>query len=205
MSKKSIVLVVLLVLAVLAATLWVGMRLGIRNAAQFTATSPMAGSNRSAPLSLPSATAPALQLNQGIPPWATPGPETAIPGMPGKTDQSERQKNIAELKAMQMALMKSMQESRRADPKQVDALLVKIKEVTGSSTVNGIDIDALRNHLARAVEIQRVATEMQAEAGKPGGADPKKIKAYAEQLQALQQQNNSVTLFQAKPSGGPVK
>jgi ubiquitin-protein ligase len=128
-----------------------------------------------------------------------------MPGMQGKTNQTERQKNIAELKSMQMALMKSMQESRRADPKQVDALLVKIKEVTGSSTVNGIDIDALRNHLARAVEIQRVATEMQSEASKPGGADPKKIKAYTEKLQALQQQNNSVTLFQAKPSGGPVK
>ncbi|MBZ0105724.1 MAG: hypothetical protein K8H84_08850 [Sulfuricella denitrificans] len=205
MSKKSIVLVVLLTLAVLAATLWIGMRLGIRSAAQLSATSPMTGGNRSALLEGSSASVPALQLNQGSPPWANVGPDAAITGMPGKADQAERQKKIAELKSMQMALVKSMQESRRADPKQVDALLVKIKEVTGTSTVNGIDIDALRGNLAKVVEIQRIATDLQNEVSKQGGADPKKIKAYTAQLKTLQQQYYSAPLFQTKPSGGSVK
>lgn len=206
MSKKAIVLVVLLALAVLMGTLWLGMRLGMRSAGQVAAVSPVAGRSGSN-IPLPPPAAPALQLNQMAPPWATPpgGPNAAMSGMQGSPAQIERQKQIAELRTMQVALMKSMQETQRADPKQVDALLVKIKQVTGTSMVNGIDIDALRGHLARAVEIQRIAEEMNREATRPGGADPKKIKAYADQLQALQQKNMAAPLLQPKPLAGPGK
>jgi hypothetical protein len=46
---------------------------------------------------------------------------------------------------------------------------------------------------------------MQREANKLGGADPKKIKAYSEQLQALQRQITVTPALQPKPATGPAK
>lgn len=207
MSKKTIVLVVLLALALLMATLWFGMRLGVRSVEQGTGGNQLAGAGRNVPPSLPAASAPALPLVQAQPPWAASagGSNAAIPGVPDSAAQIERQKQMAELRTMQMALMKSMQETNRADPRQVDALLLKIKQVTGSSTFNGIDIDVLRNNLAKAEKMQRIAEEMNREASKPGGADPKKIQAYAEQLKKLQPQSFMTPQIQPKPAAEPAK
>lgn len=205
MSRKTLILVVLLALAVSLGAFWLGMRIGTRGAEPATAVSRLAGSSRAVPPSLPDTAAPARSPGQMTPPWATPGGPASMPGMPENAARIERQKQIAELRTMQMALMKSIQENQRADPRQVDALLVKIKEVTGRSTVGGVDIEALRKHLARAEEMQRIALEMNQEASRPGGADPKKIKAYADQLLALQQKNLATPAFQLTPPPGPSK
>jgi hypothetical protein len=207
MSKKAIVIAVLLAVVVLSATLWFGMRLGERNAEQGTAGSHIFSGSKNIPSAVPARTTPLPMLNPAAPPpWAesSSGPNGAMAGVQGPA-QIERKKQMAELKAMQMALMKSMQETHRADPKQVDALLLKIKQVTGSSTVNGVDIDALRGNLARGGEMQRIAGEMNREATRPGGADPKKIKAYTEQLQALQRQAIASPILQSKAAAGPAK
>lgn len=208
MSKKAIVIAVLLAVVVLLATLWFGMRLGERNAEQGTADSHIFSGSKNIPSAVPARTTPMPMLNPAAPPpWAesSAGPNRTMPGVQGGPAQIERQKQMAELKAMQMALMKSMQETHRVDPKQVDALLVKIKQVTGSSTVNGIDIDALRSNLARAEEMQRIAGEMSRETTKPGGADPKKLKEYSEQLQVLQRQTLASPILQSRPAAGPAK
>lgn len=180
MSKKSII-VALLAVAVLMATLWFGMRLGERKSAQVATGKPDIAQN--VPQALPAAVMP--QINQVPPPWATPN---AASGANVIGTQTDRQKNLAELKEMQMALARSVQENHKADPKQVIALLDKLKQVSGSSVVAGVNIDGLRNTLIAADEAQRVALEMSAEAKKPGGPDPVKMKAYTQRLQQLQSQ-----------------
>lgn len=200
MSKKSTVLVVLLALAVLMGTFWYGNRLGERSSVPDTAEKQVPGIGKNIPQPLPAATP--LQFNQTLPPWATSpaaGPNT-VPGMQSSATQIKRQKQMVELKEMQMALMKSIQENHQADPRQVLALLDKIKQVNGSSMVGGVNIDVLRNNLIHAEEIQRIALEMKNEATKPGGADPRKMKAYTAQLQNLQQQILAAPAVQYQPS-----
>jgi hypothetical protein len=202
MSKKAIILSALLAVALLLAVFWLGMRSGQKYAEQASPTGQMPSAGGGAMSPMPALNgAPSLPFNQP-PPWAAANSGQS-PMQDGKANQ--RQIKLAELSAMRMALMKSMQETGHVDPKQVDALLVKIESVTGTTTFNGINLEALRNTLAKSQEMQTIANEMNREASKPGGADPKKIKAYSDQLLVLQKQVSGTPFLQPRATAGPAK
>ena len=179
MRNKNLI-VGLLMVALLAATLWLGTKLGEQKSAQVAApevtkTGPPA-----------TASLPILpNLNQTPAPWAG---STATSGASANPTLNEHQKNLAELKEMQAAIAQSIQQNHGADPKQVLQMLDKLKQVNGSSVVGGVNIDNLRNTLTAATEAQSVALEMNNEIRKPGGPDPVKLKAYTQRLQQLQAQ-----------------
>lgn len=206
-KKSTVVLAVLLALAILMGVFWYGKRMGERSSVPEATEKQVPGIGKNIALPPLPAVAPPL-FNQAVPPWATSpatGPGT-VSGMHDSTTQIKRQKQMAELKEMQMALMKSIQGNHQPDPRQVIGLLDKIKQINGSSVVGGVNLDNLRDNLIRAQEIQRIAAEMSHEAQKPAGADPKKMKAYTEQLQSLQQQLMAATpAFQYKSPAVPLK
>ncbi len=76
--------------------------------------------------------------------------------------------------------------SPRPDVREVDAVLADLQKNQGSKVVAGVDLQAVRDNLARSERIQQVALEMQALAAKPGPDVPAQLQARMEEIQRLQ-------------------
>lgn len=76
--------------------------------------------------------------------------------------------------------------SPRPDVREVDAVLADLQKNQGSKVVAGVDLQAVRDNLARSERIQQVALEMQALAAKPGPDVPAQLQARMAEIQRLQ-------------------
>lgn len=70
---------------------------------------------------------------------------------------------------------------------EVDKVLQRITEVEGRSQVAGVDIAAVRRHMAIAAEMQTLATELQALGAKGGEADTARVQALIKRMEALRE------------------
>lgn len=195
MSLKAKLAIGLGVVATLAVTLLIGIWLGsmqTNHVASIPATPSVTAINRSS-APRPASTIASAGTMEDVP-WARDGgsASTARADAPSTQqrieDLRERKQRLAELRELQQAIAKSMQDKQQPDPQKVDALLLKIKEIKGSSIIGGVDIDELRGRLAKTQEMQALATQIQQEAAKGSNADAEKIKALSAQLQTLNTQ-----------------
>jgi cytochrome c556 len=201
-KQQLMILGVALVLVLLAIAAWLGFREpaapGGARLAIVAPGNPAASAN------------PAAAARQGDtpPPWAgaspvAPGIATAPPaGI--NTKEQQRQLQMRELEKIQTELTQAQREGYPLDPRQVDAALAKIQQVTGSNMIAGVNVDALRTVLQKSQEMKVVAAEMEIEAKKQGGPDIQKIHAYVDQLQKLQSQmtrTEVVPAMQPSPAG----
>lgn len=82
--------------------------------------------------------------------------------------------------------------------KDLDAVLADLQKINGSADVGGVNLNALRNNLARADEIQRLGKEMQALSQAPGKQDLPKIQSIMAEIQ--KQQAGMVTDIRTSPA-----
>lgn len=88
--------------------------------------------------------------------------------------------------------------SPQPDVREVDAVLADLQKNQGSKVVAGVDLQAVRDNLARSERIRQVATEMQALAAKPGPEVSAQLQAHMAEIQRLQAGMNASV---AAPAG----
>lgn len=127
-------------------------------------------------------------------PWssATPASQAAAQGAP-RLSQSSRfdaskeaggsQLSNEELQRRAAALTAN---GRQPSPAEVDQLLADIQRTQGKNEVGGVDLATLRENLAHASEIQRLALEIKQVAEQPGKPDVARIQALMAQIQQQQ-------------------
>lgn len=89
---------------------------------------------------------------------------------------------------------------RTPTPHEVDEVLAELQRVQGGNNVGGVDLGALRENLARAEEIQRLAKEMEKLAQNPSKQDLPRIQSLMTQIQQLQ--SGIRADVSVKPAGG---
>ncbi|AVS88432.1 hypothetical protein C8238_09480 [Paracidovorax avenae] len=72
------------------------------------------------------------------------------------------------------------------DVREVDAVLADLQRNQGSTVVAGVDLQAVRDNLARSERIRQISVEMQALAAKPGPDVPAQLQSRMAEIQRLQ-------------------
>lgn len=161
------------VLAAVGAYLWLGSPQ--QSPAPQALSAPAAAPARSLPPAPRSAEPPsAPPSTAGTPPWLAPQADRA-PTPAGKQEQ--------ELARIQ-ARLAEMSTVGKADPREVDGLLAELQRIKGNE-VGGVNIAALRDNLAKAQEIQRLAAELDQMAHRPN-PDPRQVQDLVARIQKLQ-------------------
>ena len=192
MKKRSMVLVALVLILLVAAVLF-SRRAPSSSETPATATVPGAPA-----AGTPSAPATGLpgQAAGTPPPWAAGGggvptlPQAGSPinGLPSPAGSAAGVPyDRKALEKMQQELAASMRAGQQPDPKQVEALLNELKQKHGP-TVAGVNLDVVIKNLQIAQQMQALAFEIQRETVKPGGGDSKRMQGYMQQLTKLQSQ-----------------
>lgn len=122
----------------------------------------------------PAATAPWLGLESGNAP-ARPVTPPVSAGRAGAPTLDDIQKRLQGLLA-----------SSQPDVREVDAVLADLQRNQGSKVVAGVDLQAVRDNLARSERIRQVAVEMQLLAAKPGPDTPAQLQTRMAEIQRLQ-------------------
>lgn len=91
--------------------------------------------------------------------------------------------------------------SPQPDVREVDAVLADLQKNQGSKVVAGVDLQAVRDNLARSERIRQIAVEMQALAAKPGPEVPAQLQARMAEIQRLQAGMNASVAAPAAPAG----
>lgn len=112
------------------------------------------------------------------PPAGQPQAAQALPGSPVNAEKN------AELQQR----LNAMALSGKPDIKELDGLLGELQANAGSSVVNGVKVDVLRENLRKAAEIEALSKQIEMESQKAGGSDPQIMQGYLKQLQTLQGQ-----------------
>jgi hypothetical protein len=121
----------------------------------------------------------------------------------------EKAAKLSELQKDLRALMaRSGGRPAEMDMDELDAILVRLIDIQGNTALSGIDVQALRQNLAVAKEMQALAGELKAETRRPE-PDRGKIQRITEKIQSLQK-NLRVNIMAAPvvpplPGGGEKK
>jgi len=170
-----------------------------------------------APLRSTGSSVPAPTPAQPKAPAVSHGPTAAPPvtppwangGVTGGKSQAQVQQELQAARAKSERLHQVMQsyrqmvrEGKQTDPKAVSHLIDQLQQATGSSVVNGIDLNALRNNLKVAAQIKGVAQKIEAES-QSAHPDKQKIDEYLDQLKQLKGQINRhyIAKSPAAPTG----
>lgn len=124
------------------------------------------------------------------PPWANSGEagEGKRPAQAQKELQAAREKSKRLHKVMQ-TYQQMVRDGRQTDPNAVSHLVDQLQKAEGSSVVNGIDLNALRNNLKVASQIKALAQKIEAES-KSTHPDKQKLDGYLDELKQLKGQIN---------------
>lgn len=154
--------------------------------------SPTPDPTPSAPVPAPEAEAldrPATDPGAPLPSPAPPPWAKAV--TPPPADATERQAQEARRAAYQEVredLAKLTANGRQPSLAEVDALLARIAQIEGSTKVAGVDLAAVRRHMAIAAEMQTLATELQSLQAPGARPDPARVQELLQRLEALRGQ-----------------
>lgn len=82
--------------------------------------------------------------------------------------------------------LQAMLAQPQPDVREVDAVLADLQRNQGSTVVAGVDLQAVRDNLARSERIRQISVEMQALAAKPGPDVPAQLQSRMAEIQRLQ-------------------
>ncbi len=82
--------------------------------------------------------------------------------------------------------LQAMLAQPQPDVREVDAVLADLQRNQGSTVVSGVDLQAVRDNLARSERIRQISVEMQALAAKPGPDVPAQLQSRMAEIQRLQ-------------------
>jgi hypothetical protein len=121
----------------------------------------------------------------------------------GKT--AERTAKLSELqKDLRSLMAKSGGRPTEIDLDELDAILARLIDIQGNTALAGIDVQALRQNLVVAKEMQALARELEAEARQPN-PDQGKIRRITEKIQGLQKEIRvNVMAAPALPAAAPL-
>ncbi len=202
--------------AVGAVALALGAVLLVRSESAADANLPLpAPSSAAAPLRVPapSASAPGavtppggLPLNTPAAPWLAPGGERASPRAAPVPPAAAGGTGVPTIEDIQ-ARAQALGTGKKANAREIDALLADMQKNQGRNVVAGVDLQALRDNLARSERIQQLALEIQALAATPGAATPAQLQTRLDELQQLQAAlTASVTVpAAATPPAGAIR
>ncbi len=102
------------------------------------------------------------QRDEAPPPWIS-GPSTTTPS-PRLAPTPQANREAAERAArMERAInrLQQLQSQKDVDPMKVDEVLGEVERANGSSVMQGVRLDVLRENLKLAAQMQKLATELQ--------------------------------------------
>lgn len=140
-----------------------------------------------APRARPLAAAPA---SAGSPDWRSAGPMGALlpaPPPPGAAPAQGASATAGGMAAIQQRLQR-LAASGHPDVHELDSVLADLQRNQGSAVVAGVDLQALRDNLARSQHIQDLAQQMQALAASPSPETTPKLQALMAEIQRTQSQ-----------------
>jgi hypothetical protein len=90
------------------------------------------------------------------------------------------------IEGIQQRLQALVANGRQPTAKEVDAVLADLQLNQGGNMVGGVNLQALRENLARTDRIGQIAQEIQAIASQPSKADLPRLKSLTDEMQRLQ-------------------
>lgn len=162
------------VLAVVAAWLWFGWQQQVPVPHRTPSGPPKAVTLAQPPASQRTDESPAPASARGTPPWLAPQSGRA----PSPTSKQEHELARIQARLAQLSTV------GKADPREVDGLLAELQRIKGNE-VAGVNIAALRDNLAKAQEIQRLAEELNRMAHRPN-PDPQQVQDLVARIQRVQ-------------------
>ena len=126
-----------------------------------------------------------LPLNTPAAPWLAPGGERASPAAAPVPPVAAGRSGVPTIEDIQARAL-AMGTGKKANAREIDALLADMQKNQGRNVVAGVDLQALRDNLARSERIQQLALEIQALAATPGAGTPAQLQTRMDELQQLQ-------------------
>jgi hypothetical protein len=138
---------------------------GQKSMADGTVMPPAVMPAHSAALAAPSESAPAESQNETRPAWMNgPGAAEAVrpaaASSPATASDRESNERAARMRAA-MSRLEKLQGQKDPDPKAVDDALAEVERAHGSSVLQGVRLDVLRENLRVAARMQKAAGELQ--------------------------------------------
>ncbi len=118
-------------------------------------------------------------------PWNAPGGERPATGMPATPPVAVGRPGAPTLEEIQTRLQ-TLATSGQPSVREVDAVLADLQKNQGSDVVAGVNLQAVRDNLARTERIQQLAKEMQALAAAPTAETPAQLQTRLAEMQRLQ-------------------
>ncbi len=131
------------------------------------------------------ASVPAGQALPPTAPWAT-GPGAPAPGKLGVNVPAVGKAGAPSIDDIQRRLQGLTANGRQPTAREVDAVLADLQRNQGTDVVAGVNLQALRDNLARADRMQQIAQEVQALAANPRKEDLPRLQALSAEMQRLQ-------------------
>lgn len=160
---------------------------------------PVSPTASTAPDALRVPLAPAVPLSASedavgspaVAPWSLSSSAASAPALPIAVDPARANApSIAQIQSRLQAIAGS----KKPDIAELDKVLAELEKNQGSSVIAGVDIGALRDNLARADRMQRIALEVQAlSALAPGPDTTASLQAKVNEIQQLQSGMRAVT------------
>ncbi|MCK7593786.1 hypothetical protein [Pseudomarimonas salicorniae] len=178
-SKRLTLILAPLVLAAAAYWLWVG------PSAEVPDSAPR-------PAAPPPAAAPLVEQPSAAEPVAVPAPwmlsRDVLQGEPREDPAAAaRAAKATAYQQVQDELATLTANGRQPSIAEVDKVLQRITEVEGRSQVAGVDIAAVRRHMAIAAEMQTLAVELQTLSAQGAGSDTARVQALIKRMEALRE------------------
>ena len=114
-----------------------------------------------------------------VPPLRSPDVQAITPlaiGKPGSTSLEQIQQRLQQLTA----------NGRQPSAAEVDAVLAELQKNQGKNSVAGVDLQGLRDTLARTDRMQQIGLELQSIAANPSKSDQARLQSLAAEMQRLQ-------------------
>ena len=125
----------------------------------------------------------ASDLPGGI--WNAPGTERPAAGTPATPPVTVGRAGAPTLEDIQ-ARLHALSSSGQPSVREVDAVLADLQKNQGSDVVAGVNLQTVRDNLARTERIQQLALEMQALAATPTADTPAQLQTRVAEMQRLQ-------------------
>ena len=90
------------------------------------------------------------------------------------------------MEGIQQRLQALVASGRQPTAREVDAVLADLQKNQGSNVVAGVNLQALRDNLARTDRISQIALEIQAIANQPGKSDLVRLQTLSAEMQSIQ-------------------
>ncbi|MDR2451480.1 MAG: hypothetical protein LBE85_06855 [Candidatus Accumulibacter sp.] len=122
-----------------------------------------------------------------------------------RAGRAERAAKLSELqKDLRSLLAKSGARPAEMNMDELDAILVRLIDIQGNTALAGIDVQALRQNLMVAKEMQALARDLEAET-RQQNPDRGKIQRITEKIQGLQKEIRVNVMAAPLPGGGEKK